>query len=734
MPTELWGEGRVVGYSAYEIYVKQHLALNPTVRPATERQWLASSLACGASLLLKVKTDATSASKAVTANWYRDYKLPENSGVDYSLLCAANTIVGSFFDGTGGYADGSDFAHKVTSYGNLIKNVSGTSQSEAPKTDGKTVSATTYPLLSTGDFPEDMQQALKNYMKVIDGVVIQPGEWKNTTTTPARDYELVDLSKSPTIRLHFRGPVDHDFEILLTGFSIRAVVKGESGFGGSVTDNVQFNKDGAFLGPGQYPWANKIVFSIPNAFEQYLRYNGYSRKLPSSGTEQTPKGQPIIDMEKTNPATYYSGTKTGFNAEDSRQGIDVTRLNTVPEEADVLTVYQRNTNLPPTLYGSKVTDTGEQYIYPLDTIAPGTTKMYTSEADAKTYQNNTPNNYSLYKNPTDNTVYHVKGSGSSASGVPIARQDSKDANYTHDSDAGTETAQVIEISTGDIKRRVLSMQNASGTNRTISSPPTSKYATDDDDIYWAAFLDILANNKKIDVLGDNLKKLKKALKDIIDSLENGSDNQYIIRLSKTSSGNINISLDLFDEYVNWDDAVQTYVVNTTVGDKSYKSLSLSELFISTDPIDAGIRPIYNTTDRIIQSPPGEIITYDSSSADDLLKENNSVVKSSYISWKYLFKALQKNKVIDILGYPLRIFKFLLSDTGRELKLSKHWHVDGEIVAEKGTGHCLQSGTDYIAFNSKKPNGDDTVIRLYITNKEPTGDNIPLGSIGIGWGE
>lgn len=572
MPTELWGEGRVVGYSAYEIYVKQHLALNPRIPPATERQWLASSLASGASLLLKIVADSTSRSRGIDDNWYRDYVLPEsNEEKDYSLLCAANTIVGSFFDGEGGYATGSNFAHKVISYGNLIKNAAG-----APATDGTTVNPTNYPLADTGDFSEYMQQSLKNYMKIIDGIVIQPGTWKDTGTIPTRDYDDngVDLSKSPTIRLHFRGPVDHDFELLLTGFSIRAVVAGESGFGGSVTDNTQFNKDGAFLGPGQYPWANKIVFSIPNAFEQYLRYNGYSRELPSNTTAQTPKGQPIIDMEKTDPSTYYSGTKTGFSVETSKQPVDVTKLNVVPEEADVLTVYQRNTNLPPAIYGSKVIATGEQAIYPLDTIAPGTVKMYTSESDAKTHQKNTPNNYSIYKNTSDNTIYHVKGSGDAATGVPVARQDSANANYTHDSNAGQETAQVIEITTGDIKRRALSMQNASGTNRTISSPPSNVYATNNDDLYWAAFLDILANDKKIDILGDDLKKWKLILSQI---LSGPSDKRYIINIS--SGGELElreISLDVENiakgitikghglGYLNFADSANPDVTATTI--------------------------------------------------------------------------------------------------------------------------------------------------------------------------
>ena len=44
MPQEIWQEGRVVGLSAYEIYVKQHLSEYPDIPPATERQWLASNI------------------------------------------------------------------------------------------------------------------------------------------------------------------------------------------------------------------------------------------------------------------------------------------------------------------------------------------------------------------------------------------------------------------------------------------------------------------------------------------------------------------------------------------------------------------------------------------------------------------------------------------------------------------------------------------------------------------
>ena len=54
MPRQIWNEGRVQGYSAYEIYLKQALSDDPDLQPATEREWLASSIACGSSMVVKI--------------------------------------------------------------------------------------------------------------------------------------------------------------------------------------------------------------------------------------------------------------------------------------------------------------------------------------------------------------------------------------------------------------------------------------------------------------------------------------------------------------------------------------------------------------------------------------------------------------------------------------------------------------------------------------------------------
>ena len=59
MPRQLWNEGRVVGLSAYEVYLKQHLSKNPDIEPATEIEWLAASIASGSSMILKISAHET---------------------------------------------------------------------------------------------------------------------------------------------------------------------------------------------------------------------------------------------------------------------------------------------------------------------------------------------------------------------------------------------------------------------------------------------------------------------------------------------------------------------------------------------------------------------------------------------------------------------------------------------------------------------------------------------------
>ena len=112
MPREIWSEGRVVGLSSYEVYVKQHMSEDPLTPPASEREWLASSLAMGTSMLLKVPNINQGAKEHTSVDIY----LPNNS-----KIAAANTIVAQFFDGQAEFGNGS-WATRITDYGQLISN------------------------------------------------------------------------------------------------------------------------------------------------------------------------------------------------------------------------------------------------------------------------------------------------------------------------------------------------------------------------------------------------------------------------------------------------------------------------------------------------------------------------------------------------------------------------------------------------------------------------------------
>ena len=137
MPKILYNEGRVVGYSAYELYIKHALSVDPNTQPASELEWLASNIATGTSMLLRVGTDSKSGPH------YREMSFPTDTRV-----CAANTIIGSFFIGQGyvpeGTSDTKDvWATKVTDYGKLINN----SDNSSPTTSSTSVPPSTFVVL-----------------------------------------------------------------------------------------------------------------------------------------------------------------------------------------------------------------------------------------------------------------------------------------------------------------------------------------------------------------------------------------------------------------------------------------------------------------------------------------------------------------------------------------------------------------------------------------------------------
>lgn len=398
MPKILYNEGRVVGYSAYELYVKHALSIDPNREPASELEWLSSSIAMGSSMLLRVGTDNTKGPHAV------EIPFPNNT-----ILCAANTIIGSFFIGKGYIPEGTAdnkyiWPTKVIDYGKLISNTDASSP------------ATSIPPTPVTSMKEDWSKEdrtrLKEYMKIIDGIIIQPGNWSDNENKPPTKEFSPKLNTYPRLRLYFKDAVKAPFFILLTGFTFRTVISGVSGLDTSV--NTESPQNGDFLGPATYPWANKVVFSIPPSFANYTLTNNYSRKLPSNGPDKVVDTSSIIDMSTTDPGVYYSK-----NDSESRIDINVTELNTIGDGASVLTIYQRNEILTPALYGAKITNEGSTYLSPIDINAPGTIKLYhgkvysdtskdtTEVTKAKTLQHEVPSNSAFIRDSSDHVIYEI---------------------------------------------------------------------------------------------------------------------------------------------------------------------------------------------------------------------------------------------------------------------------------------------------------------------------------------
>jgi len=261
MPRELYNEGRVVGLSTYELYVKHALSENPSIEPASEREWLASQIGHGASMILHIPVE----SDQISGVHCIEVELPENS-----KLCAANTIIGSQFFGDC-VANQQGWVTRIKSYGSMLPNSSNISP------DTYTVSNDSDYKITVEELSASEQSAIANYLKIQDAIVIQPGLWEEEIYAEEGEnlpvWDLIpNLKKVPTLRITLSSKITHDFYLLLTGFTNRSIISGISGFdSGSVnTDNPE---DGDFIGPESYPWANKVILTSSTVVDYYLRKN-----------------------------------------------------------------------------------------------------------------------------------------------------------------------------------------------------------------------------------------------------------------------------------------------------------------------------------------------------------------------------------------------------------------------------------------------------------------------------
>ena len=541
MPREIWSEGRVVGLSSYEIYVKQHLAEDPNTPPASEREWLASSIAMGSSMILKVPN----VNQGSKQHRYVDIFLPTNS-----KLAAANTIVAQFFDGECEF--NGDWAVRVTDYGQLISNTSASSP------NGYVDSTGTVPAQTLGEWSQNKKDKLKDYVRIYDGVVIQPGTWVNSSVKPPeKDFEADLGSVYARIRLHVRGSISHNPYILLTGFTIRSVLAGVVG-NDTVTESAS-PQDGDFLGPAVFPWAAKIAFVVPNSYITYFDGGAYQRDLEAptlyqgSTSTTNPKVEKliqdtaVIDMQASKPETFYNDYASYYtlytdsnNNTNPRHDYNVDEFVTLGDAptdgAAVLTVYQKRDCYPPALYGTFVNSDGTHYLNPIDVVAPGTIKMF-NEQNATTIQNyeDTFPGTSGMNRTSDGTIQVLNVSNKL---VQIA--DIVDATMPVTSPDGTAVnVKVIQMNAGKKSGWALAMSDQIATGNTDGTPkaPTAiaisqkpstsitlNNSNSDDNISWSALLHALTQNKAIDLLGTRLKSAKVTLVNASPYLEFGPEN------------------------------------------------------------------------------------------------------------------------------------------------------------------------------------------------------------------
>lgn len=299
----IYNEGRVVGFSSWEIYMRQALQKYPNIEPANEREWLAASIGGHNSMVLKIAAGTLAGS--------HDYVLPADTD-----LCGCSVMTATLFEGAVTIGEDGLWAQNVSDYGPLISNV----VDRYPSTPGEPSDVPTKEdsIIHSPEYSDQCHE----FVKIVDGLVIQPGEWvDNVVVNPIENEEdqnvLVDnddlllasstvasqggfkvlkpdLTKSGFIRLGFSKPIEHDFYILFTGFVFKTIMAGANGFLDPFEDGKPYNGD--FLGPQMYPWATKIMFLAPIDFIQ-----GYIQDIR---TEMLDIGQALKEFLATGSYSF----------------------------------------------------------------------------------------------------------------------------------------------------------------------------------------------------------------------------------------------------------------------------------------------------------------------------------------------------------------------------------------------------------------------------------------------
>lgn len=524
MAEQIYNEGRVVGISAYETFVRiclQQGIQEPDI--PDEKRWLTSMIGMGSSLVLQITPDI------VVEDGIIDIPLPANSS-----LLAAGTILANPFLGECGWDsstsdDGYYWADKVTSYSPLIEN---TSSSNPPTSNGG-VPAGTYNLA-------DYTDQLNEFMKIKDGIVFtQDAIWYDTSSqSPYKDINPNFRSSSAIIRLYVTGTIQHAFYILFTGFHNKGILYlsdyATVENGGSADPTVNNWKDGGMLGPEKYPWASKIVFSVPSSV--YGMSDTITRTIPATAEYIPAEGLDIdgitfsgnaiggkvnsnafIDFSTINLSDYYSIHRDELIGNNILEDVTAISLRDASNDCSEIVAWYPGMNnarlsmeagaatpsnadfFPPAIYGTHITSTGQAELIPLDTAAPGTVKCFTDPDIASRYTQILPDSYSVYFNTTTNNFSFVIPSEPNYRNWPgSAKVEYLDVDYPDyplvKVTAGQRSASMVAV-TDSVSGLIYNMD---GTGGTTDKSPAGMFCWDD-------LLKSLKGNKSIDLFGTKLK-------------------------------------------------------------------------------------------------------------------------------------------------------------------------------------------------------------------------------------
>lgn len=486
MSKQIYNEGRVVGLSQYEIFVKHWLSNTATkdIDPPSEQEWLASTVGPGSSLLFKMPVDTTHGDDEV---WIYETYLPEGSG-----LCGCNPVIASLFLGYGQTAEDDGWASYVTSYGDTIINNSDISPS-GEILDPKDLSK------GTSGIAQAASSMLEQYAKIIDGVILQGGTWTYKSTTRKYDFSPDFSSESKSLlRLEIKGKINQAFSILFTGLNYKSTVQGVSGLDGSMNMSTG-SENGAYLGPAQYPWACKILFTLPASYASTKDDRHRVYVVYGTGDEGEAEAKQLAESLGENGLVIYRDTSV----------IDASGLYSVTQDNEGN--YQLYS------FGSHAV---------LDYIVLG---------NASSTHFNSPSIPGTKIVNDDNTIFHTFNlptidTDGLVPGFKVDPQSSRDVDYTrwsdlaqamHDSistyeleNYSSETDFVNAVKTGII----YCWSNVFGTYSLLSVDASGATVRDSsgNEVTWSAnetFYKKLPDSEqfKLDILGPSLRQAKKSL-------------------------------------------------------------------------------------------------------------------------------------------------------------------------------------------------------------------------------